>query len=215
MNIKIVRKPVFHIIFRGFFNKESNKEIILEAKRNRKKFQDSIIGKKEKIKKQFRNNLVCYYDEIYNVREQSVLIRETEKKFQEDKFREVLSSSPYPICDFGLTNVHETQVSRYGNNQKYKWHIDRFDNRLRIISLVYYFFKEPKKWKGGELGLTDSPIYTGIEVEKNRDIKIKPENNMAVMFGGNVPHCVYPIVEQKRINFGDGRFSANIWVGIK
>jgi len=132
--------------------------------------------------------------------------------FINPRFREILSTSPYPICDFTLTGTHETQVSRYGLSQKYNWHQDRFDNVRRHLTLVYYFFKEPKKWSGGELLLTDSPAYEGGLIDKHPKLEhITPENNMGVVFSSTVLHKVSKTKTTNK--FSDGRFSSNIWIG--
>jgi len=80
----------------------------------------------------------------------------------------LLSSSQIPLNEFNQTNVHETQVSRYGDSsQKYDWHCDS-DNKKRIITIVYYFHKEPKKYKGGEIELSRSPSAFGKIVDDNK-----------------------------------------------
>ncbi len=46
---------------------------------------------------------------------------------------------------------------------------------------------------------------------KAKKITIKPENNMAVIFGGKTPHFVHPTKSPK--TFNKGRFSVNCWIG--
>ncbi len=228
MNICVYREPFFHLVFKDFFTKSANKAILKEVVKNQRRFTEAGVGSQTKIRYNIRSNMVCYYDQTYRpkatnctpeqvsrARQKSTLLREIDKKFKNEEFREVLASSAYPICDFGMTSTHETQVSRYGHNQKYGWHIDRLDNMSRVLTLIYYFFQEPSKWKGGELGLTDSPIYEGTTIEASRETKINPQNNMAVVFGGHMAHCVFPTIEPKSLRFDEGRFSANMWIGFK
>ena len=68
--------------------------------------------------------------------------------------------------NFQHSNFHETQVSRYGNDgQLYNYHIDAFSDDMRQVTVVYYFHEEPKKYTGGEITLTSSPIYKGKIIE--------------------------------------------------
>jgi len=209
----LFREPFPHLAIYNFFTKSQNKLILDEAIKNKKKFTTSTIGKG--TDKGYRNNIVAYYDEIYNKdRKKSVLLSAIDLKFKNDEFRQILSTSPFPISDFIMCNFHETQVSRYGTDEKYKWHIDRFDNIKRHISLVYYFFKEPKRFKGGLLGLTNSPAFDAKLLDDEPRIKsIIPINNMALVFSSTSLHCVSPTTTFR--DFESGRFSVNVWIGFK
>tara|TARA_R110002124_G_scaffold90286_2_gene230429 strand:- start:607 stop:849 length:243 start_codon:yes stop_codon:yes gene_type:complete len=80
--------------------------------------------------------------------------------------------------------------------------------------MVYYFNEEPKKYKGGKLVLTDSPIIKGETVDINaKTLSIDPENNMAVIFPSGIPHMVEPTTSSNV--FSEGRLSVNIWIGRK
>jgi len=163
----------------------------------------------------FYDNLYVNTDNEYDRRRLSVLLNSLKEKFVDHRFRDVLLSMPKPFADFNQTNIHETQVSVYDDCCRYRWHVDRFNNMLRHITMVYYFFKEPKGFKGGEVCFTNSPILEGKTVEKvsrwrRNLIKIKPKNNMAVLFDSTVPHCVFPTqCEDPEY----ARYSANCWIG--
>jgi Rps23 Pro-64 3,4-dihydroxylase Tpa1-like proline 4-hydroxylase len=204
----------FHIIIRDVFTKKENEDILNETIKNKKKFEPAIIGKGKD--KEFRDNLVAYYDVIYqNDRTFSKLLTKIDELFATDQFKEILASSPEPINRFDLSNYHETQVSRYGDEgQKYNYHIDAFSNENRQLTMVYYFHEEPKKYTGGEITLTSSPIFRGKKMDNSKkETTIIPENNMAVIFGSRVAHCVNPTKSLK--TFNKGRFSVNCWIGRK
>jgi Rps23 Pro-64 3,4-dihydroxylase Tpa1-like proline 4-hydroxylase len=217
MEFEFIYDPVPLIIIRDIFTKKENAEILAEAIKNENNFENSVIlnnnsSQEEDIK--FRNNIVAYYDRIYGSdRSKCKLIMLIDKVFKNDKFREMFTSFLYPINLFGITNSHETQVSRYGDQgQKYNYHMD-FDGS-RLITLVYYFHKEPKKYKGGEIQFTRSPIHDGKILDKNETpITITPENNMMIIFGSKIPHTVLPTTSPK--TFDGGRFSVNIWLSKK
>ena len=214
MEFEFIYDPVPLIIIRNIFTKKENSEIFAEAIKNKKNFKLGIAIDKNK---KFRTNLMIDYDIIYNKdRTKSKLLNLIDKNFKNMKFKEILNSFVFPINLFGQTNFHESQVSRYGNQgQEYKYHQDSFaENNSRMITLVYYFNKEPKKYKGGEIQFTRSPISDGKIFDKNQTpITITPENNMMVIFNSKVAHTVLPTTSPK--TFDSGRFSVNIWVGVK
>jgi Rps23 Pro-64 3,4-dihydroxylase Tpa1-like proline 4-hydroxylase len=212
MKFTFIYEPVPLIIVRDIFTKKENKEILAEAVKNKKKFEHAVIGAGKKT--DFRSNKVAYYDTIFmKDRSKSKLLSKLDVLFKTPEFNEILSSAPHPINQFNLSNYHETQISRYGDGgQLYKYHIDAFSDTQRQLTMVYYFNEEPKKYKGGEIVFTRSPIYKGTPVDSNEEqIKIIPENNMAVIFGSHTPHSVLPTTSPK--TFNKGRFSMNCWIG--
>jgi SM-20-related protein len=215
-DITITYDPVFSIVIRNVFPKEVNKKILDEAISNKKNFKTGKIGgsANTKVKQTIRNNLSAFYDVVYeNNRSDSILLKTIDDFFSNSYFSAILSSSPTPFNEFIETNTHETQVSRYGDkNQKYDWHCDS-SSKKRIITVVYYFHKEPKKYKGGEIELSRSPTVFGKIVDGNKDntITIPPENNMMVIFAGNVSHRVKSTESPKKFDLG--RFSVNCWIG--
>jgi SM-20-related protein len=217
MEFEFIYDPVPLIIIRNIFTSKENEEIFSEAVDNENTFEipEIMIGKEMKKDGKFRSNISSYYDIIYkNNRSSSKLLTRLEKLFYDAQFREVLNSSTYQINAFYHSNYHESQVSRYGDEkQEYKYHMD-YDGIHRDLTLVYYFNKEPKEYKGGEIQFTRSPIFAGMAVDKNEiPITITPENNMAVIFGSRVAHRVLPTTSPK--TFDSGRFSVNCWIGRK
>jgi len=214
VKFKVNHNPIFCLEIENFFSPEANKKILEEAVKFESAFADGVVGGGKN--KEMRDNRVAFYDNIFQNRGTCILLKEIEKKFTNTKLREVLASCPYPLTDFLMTNTHETQVSRYGDKkQKYKWHIDRFANTSRHISMVYWFCKEGIKIEGGELGLTSSPINDGKLIEDGHAeiLKIPYKNNKAMFFASFTPHCVFPTTTLKK--FDEGRFSANVWIGYR
>tara|TARA_R110002096_G_scaffold348488_1_gene541751 strand:- start:572 stop:1225 length:654 start_codon:yes stop_codon:yes gene_type:complete len=215
MRFEFIYEPVLIVIVRDVFTNEENREILDEVIDNESKFESSTIGKLGPVP-DFRSNLVAHYDDIYiKDRTKSKLLKKLGVLFYPNNniFDSVLYSSPYPLNEFGLTNHHETQVSRYGDEgQQYKYHIDGSNNTKRQISVVYYMFEEPKTFEGGDIMFTRSPVFDGKVLDPSQEsIKIVPENNMMVVFGSHVPHMVLPTTSPK--DFSKGRFSVNCWVG--
>jgi len=217
VDVEYLRKPVPHLIFRDLFTSATNKKMLDEVIQHKDKFQQAYTGGDKNVKSTIRTNQVLYLDAVFKNRKESFFLVNIDRLFKENKqFREILMSSEFPISDFGFTNTHETQVSRYGDEgQKYDWHLDRFTNPRRHLTMVYYMHKEPVGWSGGEIEFTDSPIHDGKAIEEMNPmnhISYIPENNMGVVFGSNIAHRVAPTTSSKE--FDQGRFSANIWIGI-
>ncbi len=212
MKVEVIRDPVFCLILRDFFSKKISNEILEEAISNKEHFQLAPVNKG--FDESWRNNLRCLYDNLYKEKrdESKLLMSVSNKIIYSEEFISILLSCPSPICELGLVNYHELQVSRYGDNQHYIYHRDRNDKAGRLITIIYYFFKEPKAWSGGELCITNSVENKGKLLEENPNIKkIIPEHNMAVIFDKQVLHCVAETHAPEQ--FDQGRFSANIWLG--
>ena len=201
------------------FTKEENKEILNEAIKLKRNFISAVIGSIDGtgvINKKYRTNTAMYYDPYYeNKREQSQLLRCIDQILSNMDIHGITHTSRYPLNQFSYTNFHETQVSRYGNEgQKYDWHVDAGDKSSRMITFVYYFNSEPKKYKGGEITFTSSPLHNNIPLDDNAPkITVIPENNTAYMFDSWTPHAVSNTKSPDTFKYG--RFSVNTWIGIK
>ncbi|MFL0356109.1 2OG-Fe(II) oxygenase [Erythrobacter sp. GH1-10] len=77
---------------------------------------------------------------------------------------------------------------------------------VRMVSAVYYVFREPKGFSGGELVITD-PRGGAEEV-------IEPRHDRLVVFPSFLPHEVKPITVPGNA-FADARFSVNCWLSRK
>jgi len=216
MNIEISNQDPFVLVFHNLFSKDRNKKILEEAISLENQFSGGMVGGGTgKIDNKIRTNLVCMYDRIYptqNDRSKSNLLKSIDIAFSDLKL--LFTSCPQPICRFGATNYHESQVSRYGSEgQKYEWHVDSLGHLSRVMTFIYYFNKEPKKFSGGNLQISKSPIYRDKLIEKNPEIiDLKIENNMAVIFSSNIAHRV--LATQSPDKFDEGRFSVNCWIGL-
>tara|TARA_R110000824_G_scaffold181204_1_gene361946 strand:- start:424 stop:1068 length:645 start_codon:yes stop_codon:yes gene_type:complete len=212
MKFEFIYEPVPLIIIRDVFTKKENTEIFAEAIKNKSSFKPAKTG--DNIEN-FRTNISSHYDILYaKDRTKSKLLSIIDNIFSNRKLNQIFTSfSSLPINDIMKTSSHETQVSRYGDQgQDYKYHIDSSGIDGRLITFVYYFNVTPKKYKGGEIQFTKSPIYDGMVVDGSETpITITPENNMMVVFGSKTAHTVLPTTSSKAFN--KGRFSVNIWVG--
>jgi len=208
------------LVIENAFDIDTNKMILNEMIANKPNYTLAKVGLNDGIIENIRHNLSCYYDDLYsNARHESVLLREIDFLFHSSFKTLLLSMDGFPFSFIHNTNRHETQVSRYGDsNDHYNYHIDSFGPFERIVTIVYYAYKEPKKFTGGEITFSNNLMYENNEErcltnDVEKELKIEPKNNMLVVFSSFKPHSVLKTTSPE--NFEDGRFSANIWVGMK
>ena len=119
------------------------------------------------------------------------------------------------IPKLGLVNVEsyllEPELTWCGDGGFFKMHTDTlYRDRLanqRVMTVVYYFYKEPKAFTGGQLRLY------GLGADANGGIQqeIEPRFDRAVFFPSWFPHEVLP-VHCSSGAFADGRFAISCWV---
>jgi SM-20-related protein len=124
------------------------------------------------------------------------------------------------ICELGLTHFEpssvEIEIVAHGDGAFYKRHIDLFtgeERRLqgepRIITVVYYFHREPKAFTGGQLRLFPKMGLKRADEEETHDIE--PSQDKAVVFSSWVAHEVLKVACPSQ-RFEDSRFAVNCWI---
>lgn len=226
MKITVVKEPIWHVIIDEAFGTEKNKEIFTYILSLEEAFSQATVKDDSGINKDksYRNNLSLMLDNLYDCsgewekrkdsRKQSPLLGAIDGFMESQIMHNFFSSAPLPFYMFLKMNTWETQVSRYGKKNFYNWHVDNIhDENKRIISLVYYFFEEPKSFIGGELMLTDGCLLEHKElIGETKRAFIEPKNDRLVIFSSNALHCVKNV--EAPDEFRKGRFSVNVWAGI-
>ena len=94
----------------------------------------------------------------------------------------------------------------------YKRHRDNTEgrDRLRTLSYVYYFHRQPRRFAGGDLLLYDTDPETH-RATVDAFTRIEPRHNSLVVFPSDAYHEITP-VECETHDFLDGRFTVNGWV---
>ncbi|MGQ9837289.1 MAG: 2OG-Fe(II) oxygenase [Cyanobacteriota bacterium] len=84
---------------------------------------------------------------------------------------------------------------------------------FRQVSCVYYFHRDPKPYRGGELRIYDTqrkrpapPMMYGAYDE------VTPTNNSMVFFLSSCLHEILPVFSPSQV-FADSRFTINTWLG--
>jgi Rps23 Pro-64 3,4-dihydroxylase Tpa1-like proline 4-hydroxylase len=112
---------------------------------------------------------------------------------------------------FGVTISEERRfdgsMNAHTDGAFYKPHVDMGGSsfhRTRVLSAVYYFFRTPAAFTGGELRLfrLDRP---------GEFVDVPATDNQLVVFPSMVPHEVRPVSVPSG-NYADARFAFNLWV---
>jgi hypothetical protein len=119
------------------------------------------------------------------------------------------------VPGLGLVNVDsyllEYELSWCGNGGFFKTHADTlYRDRLtnpRVITVVYYFYKEPRAFTGGQLCLYG----LGADAAGSPRQEVEPRLDRAVFFPSWFPHEVLPVHSGSDL-FADGRFAITCWV---
>ncbi len=123
---------------------------------------------------------------------------------------DVLQKLNHPT--FSVSQV-EMQLTAHNDGCIYKIHNDSGSAKTvtRMITYVYYFHQEPKKFSGGELRLYETELKAGVATTNGQYKTIEPKNNSIVFFDSRCKHEVMPVKCPSQ-KFEDGRFTLNGWL---
>ena len=107
----------------------------------------------------------------------------------------------------------ECQLTSSNDGDYFRLHNDSGspDTLSRQLSYVFYFYKEPKSFSGGEFRLYNSRIANGLYECGDKAADIEPKNNSILFFPSFCNHEVLPVRCPSK-SFIDGRFTINGWV---
>jgi SM-20-related protein len=116
------------------------------------------------------------------------------------------------IPSFPLGDI-ESQLTTHNDNNFYKLHNDSGspDTASRFFTYVYYFYREPKAFSGGELLIYDSKVENNFYVADETFRTVEPRNNSIVFFLSRYMHEVLTVSCPSKA-FADSRFTINGWV---
>jgi Rps23 Pro-64 3,4-dihydroxylase Tpa1-like proline 4-hydroxylase len=106
----------------------------------------------------------------------------------------------------------EVQITASNDGDFFRWHSDNSHevNAPREITFVYFFHREPKNFRGGELRIYDSRWENGAYVPMENYRTVVPQQNQMVLFASSLAHEITP-VECSSQAFADSRFTVNGW----
>jgi Rps23 Pro-64 3,4-dihydroxylase Tpa1-like proline 4-hydroxylase len=83
--------------------------------------------------------------------------------------------------------------------------------RSRAVTFVYYFYREPKPFQGGELQLWGTRYDGDSPIAEGDPETISPAQNQVIFFPSDYLHEVRP-VNSASGEFADSRFTVNGWL---
>lgn len=120
--------------------------------------------------------------------------------------------SKLSIQPFSISQI-EAQLTAHNDGNYYKIHNDSgsADTATRVLTYVYYFYREPKPFTGGELLIYDSKVENNFYVKAESFKTVEPRNNSIVFFLSRYMHEVLPVSCPSQ-SFADSRFTINGWI---
>ena len=114
------------------------------------------------------------------------------------------------LPEFSIAEL-EMQLTAHGDGNFYKVHNDADGEVVkRTLTYVYYFNREPKPYRGGNLRMYETNYVSGWLARPDYQ-DIEPMNNRLVLFDSRCMHEVLP-VESSSKAFEDSRFTLNGWL---
>ncbi|MGI4853819.1 MAG: 2OG-Fe(II) oxygenase [Janthinobacterium lividum] len=106
----------------------------------------------------------------------------------------------------------ELQLAAHNDGGHFSRHIDTevhasSGESVRALSAVYYFYREPRRFSGGELLL----FPFAPKLDETTCTTIAPEQNTLIVFPAWATHEVATVQCASR-QFADSRFSVNCWL---
>lgn len=107
----------------------------------------------------------------------------------------------------------EIQLTATNDGQFFRQHKDDDSDtvRTRMLTFVYYFYREPKSFGGGALHLYDAEFDRGGNITAGAHQLVHPMQNEIVFFPSDCLHEVLPVECPSR-EFADSRFTVNGWL---
>jgi len=118
-----------------------------------------------------------------------------------------LSIPPFPVSDI------ECQITAHNDKHHFQRHRDSGSHgtHRRLVTFVYYFYNEPRRFEGGSLRLFKGKLENDVYACGEFDGDFEPMNNSMIFFPSACFHEVLPI-KCSSGKFRDSRFTVNGWV---
>ncbi len=122
---------------------------------------------------------------------------------------------PTALMKLGLLDrqviAREFEFCAYGDGGLFRAHHDVLPyGRPRIVSCIYYFFREPARFTGGELRLYGWPNLDATGAQERSWIDVPPIGDSLVIFPSALRHEVRPVTCASG-DWAYNRFTINCW----
>lgn len=114
------------------------------------------------------------------------------------------------VTPFEMSDI-ELEMVAYNDRAHFALHSDTYtrDQKSRgdrMLSAIYYFHRQPKRFDGGCLRVHRIGAQPG-----DAGVDIPPDDNSLVVFPAWGPHEVLPVMCRSKL-FADSRFAINCWI---
>ncbi|NER39164.1 MAG: hypothetical protein F6J93_35300 [Oscillatoria sp. SIO1A7] len=86
------------------------------------------------------------------------------------------------------------------------------ETERRVLSFIYYFYRQPKAFAGGELILYDSQIENGVCIPAESFKSIVPSQNSIVFFLSSYAYQIQPLLSPASVPLADTCFKFQGWL---
>jgi len=192
MNVKHYSKPFPYIIINDLFDGDELDLIWQELEficHQGKMSSPEETGSATENNVYLKKNIGVWLDNVYADRKYSNILTLNRKIFTHRQF--IWANHPHWFFKQDCLNTDTTLISYYENSDYYEKHADQ-----AYFSAITWFFKEPKRFKNGDLIFDDC------------DIKIEVANNKTIIFPSMIKHSVEKIeMSPQYLEKNMGRFS--------
>jgi hypothetical protein len=195
MNITLHTEPFHYVEIIDLWTEQERNSmfdemLFLEKKGIFAKPEFSGTARHQETNEPLKQNRSIYLDHVWADREYSDILKHNRKLFE--LFENTTIKNSWFFNKLSI-NGDLTLISYYDNSDYYKTHRDNF-----VASAVSWFFKVPKRFKGGELSFPDY------------DLTFEVTNNLTILFPSNIQHSVSEIIiDDQYKGKQNGRFCMN------
>lgn len=195
--------PAPHLKLHNFLPAEAHASLLQWTFANEARFTESGVGARGTVDHALRRSQT-----LQDLGPLHATVETTVRAGYKDWVRALRAS------DFELGDV-ELQLAAHNEGAHFARHVDTqvhapAGTSVRVLSAVYYYFREPKSFFGGELR-----IYPfAARLEETACEVVLPEQNMLVVFPSWATHEV-ATVRCLSGQFADSRFAVNCWLHMR
>lgn len=199
-------EPSPHLLIPDFLGRTMVERLIAHCAENESHFVPTAVGDGQSAKHDYglrRSSTLAHADDFS---------RELHELFK----ARLAGLLPSIVAALGLSpfvpTAYEMELTAHNDGAFFGKHIDTFTGRVdlpvqRMVTAVYYFFAQPRRFSGGALRLF--PLLDASET--SRFVDVEPVNDGLICFPSFAPHAVQPIACPSGA-FADSRFAINNWI---
>jgi hypothetical protein len=105
----------------------------------------------------------------------------------------------------------ELQVTASNDGDFFRLHQDTSPGDTREISFVYFVYREPRRFSGGELRIYPTRVTEGRVTSADHPHTLAPRQDSIIFFPSQNEHEILPVRVPSRA-FADSRFTINGWI---